>query len=166
MTSAQPAAVSGSHHVRCTVNGAVVGAVVPAATFLVEYLRDSLQLTGTNIGCDTAQCGACTILLDGAPIKSCTILAVQAEGGSITTIEGVTGRSGALHPVQHAFREHHGVQCGYCTPGMVMTAIAMLENGKPLSDAEVRHGLEGNLCRCTGYQNIVKAILACVPDRS
>lgn len=158
---AQSADCGSNHHVTCTVNGRAVGAHVPAATFLVEYLRESLGLTGTNVGCDTAQCGACTILLDGAPIKSCTILAVQAESASITTIEGLADPSGKLHPMQQAFRQHHGLQCGYCTPGMIMTAIGMLENRRTLTDAEVRRELEGNLCRCTGYQNIVRAILAC-----
>jgi carbon-monoxide dehydrogenase small subunit len=140
------------------VNGEDHVSDVEPRLLLVHYLRDVLGLTGTNIGCDTTSCGACTVLLDGESVKSCTVLAVQADGTSITTIEGLA--DGDLHPVQAAFREQHGLQCGYCTPGMVMAAVSLLaENPKP-TEAEVREGLEGNLCRCTGYHNIVKAVLA------
>jgi carbon-monoxide dehydrogenase small subunit len=142
-----------------TVNGTEQRHDVEPRLLLAHYLRDVLGLTGTNIGCDTTSCGACTVLLDGESVKSCTVLAVQADGTSITTIEGLA-RDGDLHPVQAAFREQHGLQCGYCTPGMVMAAVSLLaENPKP-TEAEVREGLDGNLCRCTGYHNIVKAVLA------
>jgi carbon-monoxide dehydrogenase small subunit len=124
---------------------------------LVYYLRDVLGLTGTHIGCDTSQCGACTVIVDGKAVKSCTMFAVQANGASITTIEGLA-KDGSLHPVQEGFWEEHGLQCGFCTPGMLMTALQILERNPNPSEAEIRHGLEGNLCRCTGYQNIVKAI--------
>ncbi|MHB1535887.1 MAG: (2Fe-2S)-binding protein [Acidimicrobiales bacterium] len=126
---------------------------------LVHYLRDVVGLTGTNIGCDTSSCGACTILLDGESVKSCTVLAVQAEGAEITTIEGLA-EGDQMHPVQEAFREHHGLQCGYCTPGMVMAAVSLIAEHPDLDEAAVREGLEGNLCRCTGYHNIVLAVLA------
>jgi carbon-monoxide dehydrogenase small subunit len=126
---------------------------------LVHYLRENLGLTGTHIGCDTSQCGACTVHLDGQAVKSCTILAVQADGGSVTTIEGIsTGQE--MHPLQAAFREHHGLQCGYCTPGMIMAAASLLEKNPNPTEEEIRHGLEGNVCRCTGYHNIVKAVQA------
>ncbi len=124
---------------------------------LVYYLRDVLGLTGTHIGCDTSQCGACTVIVDGKAVKSCTMFAVQANGASITTVEGLA-KDGSLHPVQEGFWEEHGLQCGFCTPGMLMTALQILERNPNPSEAEIRHGLEGNLCRCTGYQNIVKAI--------
>jgi carbon-monoxide dehydrogenase small subunit len=129
---------------------------------LVDFLRDVLGLTGTTIGCDTSQCGACTVHLDGQAVKSCTVLTVQADGGSVTTIEGLAASApaGALHPVQAAFREHHALQCGYCTPGMIMTAAALVADGGKLTDEQIRHGLEGNLCRCTGYENIVRAVRA------
>ncbi len=130
----------------------------------MHYIREVLGLTGTNIGCDTTSCGACTVLLDGESVKSCTVLAVQADGAEITTIEGLAG-DGAMHPIQEAFREHHGLQCGYCTPGMVMAAVSLLEEHADLTEAEVREGLEGNLCRCTGYHNIVKAVLAAANAR-
>ena len=123
----------------------------------MHYLRETLGLTGTNVGCDTSQCGACTVLVDGKAVKSCTMLAVQADGASITTIEGLA-KNGKLHPVQEAFREKHGLQCGFCTPGMMLTACHLLETNPKPTDAEIRHGLEGNLCRCTGYQNIVAAV--------
>ena len=141
------------------VNGQPVSHEVPERTLLVQYLRESCRLTGTHVGCDTAQCGACTVHLDGEAVKSCTILAAQADGGAVTTIEGLA-TNGEMHPMQKAFMENHGLQCGYCTPGMVMAAIGLLnENPKP-TDEEVRLGLEGNLCRCTGYTNIVKSVLA------
>jgi carbon-monoxide dehydrogenase small subunit len=144
--------------VAITVNGALREAVVEPRTLLVDHLRDGLGLTGTKIGCDTSQCGACTVHLDGAPVKSCTVLAVQADGHSVTTIEGLV-RDGGLHPLQEAFREKHGLQCGFCTPGMIMAAATLIDNGgAELSDVEIRHALDGNLCRCTGYENIVRAV--------
>jgi carbon-monoxide dehydrogenase small subunit len=148
-------------HIRVaiTVNGQSTDHEVEARTLLVHYLREAVGLTGTNIGCDTTSCGACTVLLDGESVKSCTVLAVQADGGSVTTIEGLADGD-TLHPMQAAFREHHGLQCGYCTPGMVMAAVSLAEEGGTLSEDEVRQGLEGNLCRCTGYHNIVRAVLA------
>src|SRR4051812_26648717 len=147
--------------VSITVNGTAHAADLDPRTLLVEFLRDHLHLTGTHVGCDTSQCGACTVHLDGRAVKACTLLAAQVDGGRVTTIEGIA-RDGVLHPMQAAFREHHGLQCGFCTPGMVMTAIAMVEeNGGPaLSEENIRGELEGNLCRCTGYQNIVRAIAA------
>ena len=145
--------------VSITVNGVTQTGDVEPRTLLVHYLRDHLQLTGTNIGCDTSSCGACTVHLDGEAVKSCTVLAVQADGGAVTTIEGLA-KDGVMHPMQKAFMENHGLQCGYCTPGMVMAAISLLkENPKP-TEEDVRLGLEGNLCRCTGYHNIVKSVLA------
>ena len=142
-----------------TVNGVVHEAEVEPRQLLVYFLREQLGLTGTNVGCDTSSCGTCTVLVDGESAKACTILAVQADGREVTTIEGLT-ENGELHPMQQAFHEHHGLQCGYCTPGMVLAAVSYLkENPKPTED-EVRHALEGNLCRCTGYENIVKAVLA------
>jgi aerobic carbon-monoxide dehydrogenase small subunit len=141
-----------------TVNGAPVTAEVEPHTLLVQFLRDQLRLTGTHIGCDTAQCGACTVHLDGRAIKSCNILAVQAEGASITTIEGLA-KDGELHPMQAAFRQCHGLQCGFCTPGMVMSATSLVQRKPDLTEADVRHQLDGNLCRCTGYHNIVRAVL-------
>ena len=141
-----------------TVNGAPVTANVEPNTLLVQFLRDQLRLTGTHIGCDTAQCGACTIHLNGRAIKSCNILAVQAEGAALTTIEGLS-QNGQLHPMQAAFRECHGLQCGFCTPGMVMSATALVATQPHLNEADVRAQLDGNLCRCTGYHNIVKAIV-------
>jgi len=143
--------------VSITVNGKRRRHDVEPRLLLVHYLRETLGLTGTNIGCDTSQCGACTVLADGKAVKSCTMLAVQADGASITTIEGLA-KNGKLHPVQEAFREKHGLQCGFCTPGMVLTACHLLETNPKPSEAEIRHGLEGNLCRCTGYQNIVAAV--------
>jgi len=131
----------------------------------VQYLRETLGLTGTNIGCDTTSCGACTVLLNGESVKSCTLLAVQADETEITTIEGLGGPDGTLHPVQEAFREHHALQCGYCTPGMVLAAVSLLAEEDQLDELGVREGLEGNLCRCTGYHNIVKAVLACAGGR-
>ena len=143
-----------------TVNGVRHEAEVEPRTLLVDFLRDDLGLTGTKIGCDTSLCGACTIHLDGRAVKSCTALAVQADGSEITTIEGLA-RGGDLHPLQEAFWEHHALQCGFCTPGMIMTAAELLgTNGDRLTDEEIRRGLEGNLCRCTGYQHIVEAVRA------
>jgi len=142
-----------------TVNGNPVSLEVEPRTLLATLLREGLGLTGTHVGCDTSQCGACVVHVDGAPVKSCTMLAVQAEGSEITTIEGLAPE-GELHPMQEAFRDHHGLQCGFCTPGMVMTSVALARDNPELSEEEVRQGLEGNLCRCTGYQNIIRAVLA------
>ena len=143
--------------VAITVNGTRREAELEPRTLLVDFLRDHLDLTGTKIACETSQCGACTVHLDGAAVKACTLLAVQADGGSVVTIEGLA-RNGELHPMQNAFWEQHGLQCGFCTPGMIMTAAALLEREGAPSDDQIRHELEGNLCRCTGYQNIVSAI--------
>ncbi len=142
------------------VNGRRVGGDVEGRTLLSGFLRDTLRLTGTHVGCDTSQCGACVVHVDGVAVKSCTMLAAEADGCSISTIEGQASEDGTLNAIQQAFQDHHGLQCGFCTPGMVMSAAALLkENPKP-TEAEVRHYLEGNLCRCTGYHNIVKAIMA------
>ncbi len=145
--------------VSVTVNGTVRSADVEPRTLLAHFLRDDLGLTGTNIGCDTSSCGACTVLVDGRSAKSCTLLAAQADGAEVTTIEGLAGEDG-LHPMQQAFHECHALQCGYCTPGMVMAAVSLVDEYDDLDGDSVREGLEGNLCRCTGYQNIVKAVLA------
>lgn len=146
--------------VKLTVNGAAVSAEIEGRTLLVDFLRAHLDLTGTHVGCETGQCGACVVHVDGLAVKACTMLAVEAEGAHVTTIEGMAAADGTLHPIQEAFRDQHGLQCGFCTPGMIMSAAALLkENPKP-SETEIRHHLEGNICRCTGYQNIVKAILA------
>jgi carbon-monoxide dehydrogenase small subunit len=145
--------------VTITVNGERHEHDVEPRVLLVHYLRDHLGLTGTNIGCDTSSCGACTVHLDGESVKSCTLLAVQADERAVTTIEGL-GEIGSLHPMQQAFHEHHGLQCGYCTPGMIMAAVSLLDEQPQPSEQDVREGLEGNLCRCTGYHNIVKAVLA------
>ncbi len=142
-----------------TVNGKAVSAEVEARTLLVQYLREKLGLTGTHVGCDTSQCGACVVHVDGRAVKSCTMLALQAEGAEVTTIEGLAV-DGKLHPMQEAFREHHGLQCGFCTPGVVMSALDLVRTNADPSEQEVREWLEGNLCRCTGYHNIVKSILA------
>lgn len=142
-----------------TVNGTIHEGEVEPRTLLVHYLREHLQLTGTNIGCDTSSCGACTVHLNGESVKSCTILAVQADGTNIVTIEGLS-KDGVMDPMQQAFMENHGLQCGYCTPGMVMAAIGLLNENPNPTEQEVRLGLEGNLCRCTGYHNIVKSVLA------
>lgn len=151
-------------NVSMTVNGKQVSADVENRTLLVQYLRESLGLTGTHVGCDTSQCGACTVHIDGLPIKSCTILARQVEGKDVTTIEGLADGD-TLHPMQEAFRENHALQCGFCTPGMVMSAIGIVDrNRDELDEKTVRHELEGNFCRCTGYHNIVKAILAAHKD--
>ena len=140
-----------------TVNGVKHEAVVEPRTLLVYFLRENLGLTGTHVGCDTSQCGACTVHMNGSSVKSCTVLAVQADGAEITTIEGL-GSADNLHPVQEGFWEMHGLQCGYCTPGMIMAGVSLLKRNPNPSEAEIRHALEGNICRCTGYQNIVKAI--------
>jgi len=145
--------------VSLTVNGSVHTSDVEPRRLLVHHLRDDVGLTGTNVGCDTSSCGACTVLVDGESVKSCTMLAVQADGLEITTIEGLADGD-QMHPVQEAFREHHGLQCGYCTPGMVLAAVSLLKEQPDPSEADVREGIEGNLCRCTGYHNIVKAVLA------
>jgi carbon-monoxide dehydrogenase small subunit len=145
------------YSVSVTVNGVKRKHDVDARLLLVFYLRETLGLTGTNVGCDTSQCGACTVLMDGKAVKSCTVLAVQANGAKVTTIEGLA-QNGKLHPMQDAFWEKHGLQCGFCTPGMILTACDLLARNPKPTDAEIRHGLEGNLCRCTGYQNIVAAI--------
>ena len=145
------------HLVRVQVNGTPREAEVDARLLLVHFLRDVLRLTGTHIGCDTTHCGACTVLLDGTPVKSCTLLAVQANGRAVTTVEGLE-RDGKLHPVQEGFWEMHGLQCGYCTPGMMMTAYALLKTNRDPTDLEIRQAISGNLCRCTGYVNIVKAV--------
>jgi aerobic carbon-monoxide dehydrogenase small subunit len=145
--------------VTISVNGVSHTTGVEPRTLLVHFLREQLAMTGTHVGCDTSNCGACTVWLDGEAIKSCTVLAVQADGGEVTTIEGIT-HDGEMHPMQRAFHEQHGLQCGFCTPGMVMAAIKLLEANPNPSDEQIRHGLEGNLCRCTGYQNIVAAVRA------
>ena len=142
------------------VNGVSHTSEVEPRTLLVHHVREGLGLTGTNIGCDTSSCGACTLHLDGQSVKSCTVLAVQADGGTITTIEGLAAADGTLHPMQESFRQNHGLQCGYCTPGMVMAAVGLLDENPSPTEAQVREGLEGNLCRCTGYHNIVKAVPA------
>ncbi len=144
--------------VSMTINGELKSADVEDRTLLVEFIRQKAHLTGTHIGCDTSQCGACVVHVEGEAIKSCTMLAVQAEGADVTTIEGLA-KDGELHPVQEAFREHHGLQCGFCTPGMIMSSVDMIRRIPDLDEATVRSELEGNICRCTGYQNIVKAIL-------
>jgi len=145
--------------VSMTVNGKAVTGKVEPRTLLVQFLRDHLRLTGTHVGCDTSQCGACVVHIDGESVKSCTALAVQAEGAEVTTIEGLA-QNGMLHPMQEAFRENHGLQCGFCTPGMVMSAIELVRGRPDISEKEIREGLEGNICRCTGYHNIVKSIKA------
>jgi carbon-monoxide dehydrogenase small subunit len=145
-----------------TLNGKPTKVDVDPATLVTELLREKLALTGTHVGCDTSQCGACVVLLDGAPVKSCTLLAPALEGATLLTIEGLVGPKGAngLHPMQEAFHQNHGLQCGFCTPGMILTAVAMAQQNPAPSEAEVRRGLEGNICRCTGYQNIVASVIA------
>jgi carbon-monoxide dehydrogenase small subunit len=145
------------HKIRLTVNGVAREAEVESRLLLVHLLREVFRLTGTHIGCDTTHCGACTVLLDGQPVKSCTVLAVQAEGAKLSTVEGLE-KDGKLHPVQEGFTEKHGLQCGFCTPGMLMTSCALLERNKSPSELEIREAISGNLCRCTGYLNIVKAV--------
>ena len=146
--------------VAMTVNGLVRDGEVEPRLLLVQFIREVLGLMGTNIGCDTSSCGACTVLLDGESVKSCTVLAVQADGAEVMTIEGMALPDGRLHPIQQAFREHHGLQCGYCTPGIVMAVASLLREHPRPTESEVREGLEGNLCRCTGYHNIVEAVLS------
>jgi carbon-monoxide dehydrogenase small subunit len=146
--------------VSMTVNGATVEAEVADRTLLVHFLRDVAGLTATNVGCDTTSCGACTVLLDGQSVKSCTMLAAQADGREVTTLEGLAAGDGQMHPVQRAFQAEHGLQCGFCTPGMVMAAVSLLAENPQPTEEQVRTGLEGNLCRCTGYHNIVRAVLA------
>jgi carbon-monoxide dehydrogenase small subunit len=146
--------------IKVTVNGKKFTSDVEPRTLLVHYVRDVLNLTGTNVGCDTSSCGACSLHLDGEAVKSCTVLAVQADGSEITTIEGMAAADGTLHPMQQSFMENHGLQCGFCTPGMVMAATSLLKEIPNPTEEEVRIGLEGNLCRCTGYHNIVKAVMA------
>ena len=143
--------------VSMTVNGKEVSADVESRVLLVDFVRNNLGLTGTNIGCDTSQCGACTVHVDGMAVKSCTILAVQADGSDVLTIEGLAS-NGQLHPMQQAFWDAHGLQCGFCTPGMIMASVKLADGNPEITDADVRHGLEGNFCRCTGYENIVKAV--------
>jgi carbon-monoxide dehydrogenase small subunit len=145
--------------VSMTVNGKAVSGQVEPRTLLVQFIREDLRLTGTHVGCDTSQCGACVVHVDGVSVKSCTMLAVQAEGAAVDTIEGLAV-DGELHPMQEAFRENHGLQCGYCTPGMVMSAIDLVNGNPDITDDEVRKGIDGNICRCTGYHNIVKSIKA------
>ncbi|HEX6114541.1 MAG TPA: (2Fe-2S)-binding protein [Geminicoccaceae bacterium] len=149
--------------VSMTVNGQAVTRDVEPRTLLVEFLRQHLHLTGTHVGCDTSQCGACVVHMNGQSVKSCTVLAMQAEGAQVTTIEGLA-KNGELHPMQAAFREHHGLQCGFCTPGMIMSAIDLVQRNPDPSEEEIREWLEGNLCRCTGYHNIVKAIAAAAAE--
>jgi aerobic carbon-monoxide dehydrogenase small subunit len=144
-----------------TVNGVTHTSEVEPRTLLVHYVREHLGLTGTNVGCDTSSCGACSLHLDGEAVKSCTVLAAQADGAEVVTIEGMAAADGTLHPMQQAFMENHGLQCGYCTPGMVMAATSLLNENPNPTEQDVRIGLEGNLCRCTGYHNIVQAVLAC-----
>jgi carbon-monoxide dehydrogenase small subunit len=146
--------------INVTVDGTKYADEIEPRTLLVHYLRETLGKVGTVVGCDTSNCGACTVDLDGHSVKSCTVLAVQADGGEVTTIEGLQGPDGALHPMQKAFHENHGLQCGYCTPGMIMACRDLLKNNPNPSEQEIREGIEGNLCRCTGYQNIVKAVQA------
>ena len=144
--------------VSMTVNGVAVSHDVEPRTLLVQFLRENLGLTGTHVGCDTSSCGACTLILNGEAVKSCSLLAAQCEGAEVTTIEGLAASDGTLHPIQEGFREKHGLQCGYCTPGMIMSSVQLLQRNPNPSDQELRHALEGNFCRCTGYDNIVKAV--------
>ncbi len=153
-------------NVKLTVNGSEVEVPAEPRTLLIHLLREHLDLTGPHIGCDTGHCGACTVDLDGRSVKSCMVFAAQADGAAVTTIEGIAGADGALHPLQDAFREHHGLQCGYCTPGMIVRAWRLLEENPDPSEGEIRYGISGNLCRCTGYQNIVKAIRAAAHEMS
>ena len=149
-----------THHIHITVNGALHHADVESRLLLVHLLRENLNMTGTHIGCDSSSCGACTVMLNGRNVKSCTVLAVQADGADIVTIEGLAPSADEMHPMQQAFQEHHGLQCGFCTPGMVMAATSLLREVPDPTERQVREGLEGNLCRCTGYHNIVEAVLA------
>jgi carbon-monoxide dehydrogenase small subunit len=153
-------------HVKMTVNGKEVEALVEPRTLLIHFLREDLSLTGPHIGCDTTHCGACTVDLDGKSVKSCTVFAVQADGSEITTIEGIARADGTLHAIQEAFRQYHGLQCGFCTPGMITRAYRLLQDNPNPTEAEIRYGISGNLCRCTGYQNIVRAIQAAAQELS
>jgi carbon-monoxide dehydrogenase small subunit len=153
-------------HVKMTVNGKKVEALVEPRTLLIHFLREDLSLTGPHIGCDTTHCGACTVDLDGKSVKSCTVFAVQADGSEITTIEGIAHADGTLHAIQEAFRQYHGLQCGFCTPGMITRAYRLLQDNPNPTEAEIRYGISGNLCRCTGYQNIVRAIQAAAQELS
>jgi carbon-monoxide dehydrogenase small subunit len=146
-----------THKITVTINGQKRSAEVEARLLLAHFIRDNLRLTGTHVGCDTTSCGACTVLLDGAPVKSCTVFAVQADGKALQTVEGLA-QGGKLHPLQEGFKEEHGLQCGFCTPGMLMSAAALLSKNPKPSEQDIRWGIAGNLCRCTGYQNIVKAV--------
>jgi aerobic carbon-monoxide dehydrogenase small subunit len=158
--SAGPAAAAGTVNVSMTVNGKSVSAEIDPRTLLVQFIRENQRLTGTHVGCDTSQCGACVVHLDGRATKSCTVLAASCDGAKVTTIEGLA-QDGKLHPMQEAFREHHGLQCGFCTPGMIMAAVDIVNRkGGGVDEATIRHELEGNICRCTGYHNIVAAIRA------
>lgn len=150
--------------VNMTINGTEYSRDVEPRTLLVHFIREDAGLTGTNVGCDTSSCGACTVLFNGESVKSCTVFAVQAEGAQVTTIEGLADSDGTLHPLQRAFQENHGLQCGYCTPGMVLASLSLIQESQNLTEDKVREGLEGNLCRCTGYHNIVKAVLAAAND--
>ena len=153
--------------VTLAVNGSQVGAEIPDRTLLVHFLRDVAGLTATNVGCDTSSCGACTVLLDGKSVKSCTVLAAQAEGSQVTTVEGLSNGAGEpMHPMQRAFHAEHGLQCGFCTPGMVMAAVSLLAENPDPTEEEVRTALEGNICRCTGYHNIVRAVLAAAQEQA
>jgi carbon-monoxide dehydrogenase small subunit len=152
-----PSAAARLHRLEVTVNGQAREAAVEARLLLVHFLRQELGLTGTHVGCDTTSCGACAVLVDGVPVKSCTMLAVQAQGAEITTVEGLA-QGGQLHPIQQAFHEEHGLQCGFCTPGMMLTSVAFLKENPRPTDEEIRFALSGQICRCTGYQNIVKAV--------
>jgi carbon-monoxide dehydrogenase small subunit len=145
------------HHIHVTINGKPHEADIESRLLLAHLLRESLNMTGTHIGCDTTSCGACTVIFNGKPVKSCTVLAVQADGAELRTVEGLA-QNGKLHPVQEGFHEKHGLQCGFCTPGMLMTSVALLEQNPHPTEDEIRHGISGNLCRCTGYMNIVKAV--------
>ena len=147
-------------HIQLKVNGQAVEALVEPRTLLIHFLREELRLTGPHIGCETTHCGACTVELDGKSVKSCTVFAVQANGSDVLTVEGLAPPGGPLHPIQNAFREHHGLQCGFCTPGMIIRAYRLLQENPNPTESEIRHGIAGNLCRCTGYQNIVTAIQA------
>jgi carbon-monoxide dehydrogenase small subunit len=153
-------------HVKMTVNGKKVEALVEPRTLLIHFLREDLSLTGPHIGCDTTHCGACTVDLDGKSVKSCTVFAVQADGSEITTIEGIAHADGTLHAIQEAFRQYHGLQCGFCTPGMITRAYRLLQDNPNPTEVEIRYGISGNLCRCTGYQNIVRAIQAAAQELS
>ena len=153
-------------HVKMTVNGKKMEALVEPRTLLIHFLREDLSLTGPHIGCDTTHCGACTVDLDGKSVKSCTVFAVQADGSEITTIEGIAHADGTLHAIQEAFRQYHGLQCGFCTPGMITRAYRLLQDNPNPTEAEIRYGISGNLCRCTGYQNIVRAIQAAAQELS